>query len=321
MLNHLRKISVVGVLLLAGLGLAGTASALPIDIGDVLASTGNGQVNVYGQDGTFKQTLDTTLGGYTTGGTFDSAGNFYVTNFSSNVVSQFDSNGTLLNSSWATGIGLNESIVFDASGNAYIGNAGAASIKKVDSTGAAITSFPTLQNTDWIDLKADQVTLLYSNEGNTIRELNTATNIDTVFTSGAYGSLFAKRYLPDNGVIAASGDGNVYRWDASGVLQQTYAIGIGSVFALNIDPNGTSFWTGATGGQEVRKINIATGAVEQSWSTGVGQLYGLTVAGEIQAGGGGIGDGGGGDAVPEPGTGSLLLLGLAGLGMARRRKA
>ncbi len=318
MFKLVRKIGLLGAFLVAGFGLSGTASAIPITIGDVLASIGNGKVNVYTQDGTLKQTLDTGLGGFTTGGTFDSAGNFYVTAFSSNRVSKFDSNGNLVDALWATGNSRNESIVFDGSGNAYIGNAGAFKIKKVDSTGAQIVDFTTQLGTDWIDLKADQKTLLYSNEGSTIRELNTETLVDTVFTSdSSYGTLYAKRYLSDGGVIAASGTGNVFRWNASGVLQHTYSIGIGSVFALNLDSNGTSFWTGTTGGTAIRKINIATGVIEQSWNT-TGQLFGLTVAGEIQAGGGGFD---GGNSVPEPGTTGLLLLGLAGLSMARRRRA
>ncbi len=289
--------------------------ALPYAVGDVFASTGSGLVNVYSQTGTLKQTLDTGLGGYTTGSTFDAAGNFYVTAFSANRVSQFDNNGVLVNANWTAGISLPESIVFDSAGNAYIGNAGAAQIQKVDSNGVPITNYTTLQNTDWIDLAADQQTLLYSNEGSTIRELNTTTNVDTVFTTGSYGALFAKRYLADGGVLAASGNGNVYRWDTAGVLQQTYASGIGGVFALNLDPNGTSFWTGTLGGQQISKINLATGATEETWSTGVGQLYGLAVYGEIQAGGGG---GNGGGTVPESNSLTLLALGLFGLVFGRR---
>ena len=135
------------------------------------------------------------------------------------------------------------------------------------------------------------------------------------FTTGAYGALYAKRIRPNGDVMAASSTGNVYRFDASGALLQTYAAGIGSVFALNLDPDGTSFWTGSTGGTMIEEIDIATGAVLQNWSTGTGVLFGLAVLGEIQSGGGG------GPPVPEPETYALMLGGLGVLGfVARRRK-
>lgn len=296
------------------------ASASLFELGDVFASTSDGKVHVYSQFGTLKQVLDTGLGGFTTGSTFDSDGNFYVTAFSSNVVSQFDMNGNLIDATWATGINANESIVFNATGDAYIGNAQAAVIQKVDQNGNPIVNYVALQNTDWIDLAADQETILYSNEGSTIRELNTNTLVDTVFTTGSYAQLFAKRYLSDNGVIAASSDGNAYRWDEFGVLQQTYNVGIGGIFALNLDPDGNSFWTGALGGQEIRKVNISTGAIEQSWSTGIGALYGLSVFGEIQAGGGGV-DPNPTPSVPEPMPLTLVLLGMSCLVLTRYRKS
>lgn len=306
---------------IAALAFSASASAIPFQLDDVFASTGSGDVNVYSQTGVLKQTLHTGFtGSFTTGSTFDSAGNFYVTAFSANWISKFDNNGALVNANWTAGIASPESIVFDSAGNAYIGNAGAQQIQKVDAGGTPITAYNTQQNTDWIDLAADQTTLLYSAETNTMRTLNTATNADAVFTTGPFLSLYAKRYLSDGGVLAASSSGNVYRFDASGALIQTYAIGIGSIFALNLDPDGTAFWTGSTGGTAVRKINIATGVVEQSWSTGVGQLFGLAVYGEIQAGGGGVVVGGGGNTVPEPGTLSLLSMGLVGTIIMRRRR-
>jgi DNA-binding beta-propeller fold protein YncE len=303
------------LVLVAALATSSAAFAGPFVTGDVFASIGNGQVNVYSPTGVFKMTLDTGLGGFTTGSTFDAAGNFYVTAFSSNVVSKFDPNGVLLDATWATGLGLNESIVFDKAGNAYIGNAGTNQILKVDSNGNPLQTFTVQSNTDWIDLAADQTTLIYSDESNTIRQWDVVTDSALPDFAVGTGPFFAKRIRPNGDVMVASGSGNVYRYDSGGTLVQTYPSGIGSVFALNLDPDGTSFWTGSTGGQTVLEIDIATGAVLQSWSTGTGELFGLAVLGEIQAGGGGVG------GVPEPSTYALMLGGLGLAGFLARRKA
>jgi len=298
------------------LATAPSAFSAAFSVGDVFASIGGGIVEVRSQNGTFVATLNTTLGGYTTGSTFDQAGNFYVTGFSSNVVSKFDSTGTLVNSNWAGGIAFNESIVFNAAGDAYIGNAGSNSVRKVNSSGTTLFDYTGMgSNTDWIDLASDQTTLFYSDESGTIRRWDLVSNTPLSNFAVAGDSFYAKRVRPNGDLMAAAGSGNVYRYNSAGVLQQTYAIGIGSVFALNLDPDGTSFWTGSTGGTTVRQVRISDGSILQSWDTSGGQLFGLAVLGEVQAGGGGVGGG-----TPEPGTLALLLGGLGAFAFARRRR-
>ncbi len=302
-----------------GLALATSASsAATFNVGDVFASTGSGKVKVYSNTGTLKATLDTGLGGFTTGSTFDASGNFYVTAFQTGKIAKFDSIGALTTASWSSGYASPESLVFNAAGDAYIGTAQAAKIYKVNSSGAALSNWSVNTNTDWIDLAADQKTVLYSNESNTMYTLDTTTGVSSIFVTGAYGQLFAKRYRPNGEVMVASSTGNAYRFGAAGTLLQTYASGIESVFALNLDPDGTSFWTGSTGGQTVKRIDIASGATLASWSTGTGTLFGLSVLGEVQAGGGGVVVIG--NPIPEPQTYALMLMGLGVLGFVVRRR-
>jgi hypothetical protein len=113
---------------------------------------------------------------------------------------------------------------------------------------------------------------------------------------------------------------NVKRFDSSGTLIQTYDVtGEDTWFSLNLDPDGTSFWSGDYGTGKLYKFDIATGATDnqlQTIDTGVGSdsLYGVTVFGEITAGGGG------GGVIPEPATMLLLGSGLIGLAGYGRKK-
>jgi len=293
------------------------AWALPFNKGDLFASVGNGKVEVYSPTGTLIQTLNNGLNStFTTGGVFDSAGNFYVTTFSGNVVSKWNNNGGLVNGSFMVGCNSDcESITRDASGNAYVGQAdGTGDIRKYNlGTGAFITSFnPTTgpRGTDWVDLAKDQKTIFYTSEGGVIRRFDTAANIQLAdFNAIAAGSaMYALRILADGGVLVAH-TADVLRYDSNGVLVQTYNFAHnGTLFALNLDPDGTSFWTGDLGGDNmVFRIDIATGAVLTSFATlqaGDNTLAGLTLFGEITQG---CEPNCGGNGVPEPAT--LLLLG------------
>ncbi|MFQ5505115.1 MAG: hypothetical protein ACE5F1_10005 [Planctomycetota bacterium] len=78
--------------------------------------------------------------------------------------------------------------------------------------------------------------------------------------------------------------------NSAGAVVQTYDYGSeGSWFSLNLDPNGSSFWAGNFGSSNFYRFNIATGAVEVgpiSTGTRGSTLFGITVKGELTAGGG-----------------------------------
>ncbi|MFZ0390232.1 MAG: T9SS type A sorting domain-containing protein [Calditrichia bacterium] len=258
--------------------------AQSFQLGDVFAAVSNGNVNRYASDGTFIETLNIGTTGFTTGMAFDSSGNLYVTGFTANIVAVFDNDGNLVGT-FGSGYSTPESIVFDNTGNVYVGNLGNG-IRKYDAAGTYLGSVIT-SRVDWMDLAADQTTMLYTVEGANIQTVDVSTGTPGPnFTTGTATNAFALRILSDGSVLLADMN-NIKHYDASGTVIQTYdAPGENSWFALNLDPDGTSFWSGGFGTSNFYKFDIATGAVllgPINTGTGSSTLYGLAVYGEITA--------------------------------------
>jgi DNA-binding beta-propeller fold protein YncE len=249
--------------------------------GDVFVAISDGQVQWRNATGTLIQTLNTGQGGYTTGMAFDEDGFLYVTNFSANSVSVFNKSG-VLQGTFGSGYSTPESIIFDAAGNAYVGNLGNG-IRKFNSAGSYLSSSYT-GRVDFLDLAADQCTMLRTTEGSTVARHNVCTNTAlSDFATGLGGNAFALRVRQGGQVLLANG-GNVLRLSSAGAVLQTYTVsGEGTWFALNLDPDGSSFWSANFGSANVYKIDIATGDVVTSFNTGTGgnTVFGLAVFGEV----------------------------------------
>lgn len=327
---RLRMRFFVALMLSTGISMAATFS-----VGDVFASISSGNVQQYSSAGAAGALLTTGAGGFTTGSTFDSSGNFYVTNFSGASVYKFLNGGSNTGSLWAslapTGALSSESILFNLAGDALVGNAdGDADVVKLGCTGVGCSGSTLLgefnvaiesRGSDWIDLAADQTTLFYTSEGRLIKRFDLATNTqlaDFATLAGPRGPnvAFALRLLSDGGLLVADRS-NVKRLNAAGVEIQSYDVaGEDTWFSLNLDPNGTSFWSGNSSSGNLYKFNIATGALEQTISTGAaGLLFGVSVFGEICAGCGSV------NPVPEPAHYLGIGLGVLALAIWRRRAA
>lgn len=96
---------------------------------------------------------------------------------------------------------------------------------------------------------------------------------------------------------------------------QSYSTGVAGMFALNLDPDGTSFWTGSFINDNLYRFDIASGTLLKTFNTGSGgdSLFGVSVFGEITQVGG----------VPEPASIVLFgtILGLAGISIRRKIRA
>lgn len=295
-------ISAVAATALA-LALPTLASASAPAKGNLLGGVGSGHVKEYTPTGALVQTLDTTHGNQEAGICFDASLNFYVTDFPNKTVSKFNASGTLASATWGTGMtNLPESCVVDNAGNVYVGAATltpAASVPlyKFGPGGGTPTTLTVAsedRGSDHIDLAADNCTLFYTSEGHKVMRFNACTNTQlTDFAAGLQGttgSCYSVRIRPSGDIMVAC-DSNVYRLDSAGNVTATFSaasLGLtaGQMFALTLDPDGTTFWAGDLLDTKVAHAQIAGGAKIGSTfniAGDSGALGGLAAVGEIRA--------------------------------------
>ena len=283
------------VLLLVAFPHAARADHTPYAKGDIFAGTGQGKITRYGPDGTVKDTLDTTTGSSEdTGMCFDAGGNLRSTNFEAANVSLFDNIGNLVQAIWAKGFtGEPESCIVDRAGHIWFGIADSDEIREYDADGTLLNTFHAQRQnrgTDWIDLAADQCTIYYTSEGSSVKRFNTCTNqqepdFATNLTGGA---CFGLRILADGTVLVACST-IVHHVDTTGAVIKDYtpAESARTLFALNVDPDGTSFWTAElTSNGNIYRFDIATGTEITHFASGAPvDVAGLAVFGERTVGG------------------------------------
>ena len=300
----IRLVSVAALLA----GLTGAALAAPTAQaasaparGDVLLSIGGGKIEEHTPSGTLVQTLDSTTGTNENDGMcFDSAGDLYSTNgFSYGSVAKFDANGNLVNKDFVTPAETNnghpESCVVDSSGNVYVGlpDSSPTAIQEYSSAGALLHTFDVTaqdRGSDWLDLATDQCTLYYTSEGDTIFRFNACTNTQLApFATGLPGPCYAHRLLADASVLVAC-TSSIVHLSSTGTVLNTFTLAqLGDtgnfLFAMNIDPDGTTFWTADYTTGQVIHAKIADGTVVGGFThtAGSGPFGGLAVVGELTA--------------------------------------
>lgn len=296
------------------------AFAAPFSYGDIFASVNNGQVRHYGADGTLLETLNTGVGGLTTGLGFDPGGNLYVSNHTNGSITRFSTDDGHTASQFGVNLSIKkpEGIIFDNSGNLWVGSGCCGDIKKLDSDGNTTLSLKTGRRADWIQLNNDESKIYYTEDvHNGIKTIDIATGTHETPLSSRYG--FAQfQLLPDGGIIAAH-KGTIKKLDSLGKLLASYDVaGVDKWFALDLDPDNQSFWAGSYQNDTLYKFDIATGSLLQTIDTGLGgeHLYGVAVytGGQVQLASLNT-------QVPEPTTMSLLALTATGLFFRRRRSS
>lgn len=298
------------------------AHAVLYQNGDVFIGLGKGKIGHYKSDGTFIENLATTVSsGENTGMCFDGTGDLYVTNWTVGKMTKFDNAGALLIHPW----GLNpfsahpEDCLVNMAGDVYAGEVdGANKLTKFDQAGNFIADWsPATQvrGMDWFDLAADQKTIFYTSEGSSIKRFDVSTPSGTQladFKTGLSGPCYALR-IRDNGEVMVACTNQVYQLDSSGVVLQTYtkaSLGFSSsalLFAMNLDPDGTSFWTANYFNGKIVRAKISDGSVLTTFTVAPDVTSaGLAIFGELTVGGPQVV---GGIALPID-TAALLLYGV-----------
>jgi hypothetical protein len=164
-------------------------------------------------------------------------------------------------------------------------------IRKFDQYGNLLETFvvPTgSRGTDWIDLAGDQCTIYYTSEDTSVRRYNVCTHTALpVFATGLTGPYcYALRLRPNRELMVACQEA-VHRLSAQGVNLHTYPradigeIDANGLFAMNLDPDGTSFWTAGFSSGNVFHVDIESGAVLGSFNSGSSGVGGLAVYDEL----------------------------------------
>jgi hypothetical protein len=284
----------------------------PYVIGDVFASVQNttlgNTVRRYSPSGALLETLQTGTSTYTAAGScFDGSGQLRVTNFQDNTLTLFGAPGTNTRTyPWVSGINASpESCRVEnaPSGNVFVGVAdGTGDVRKyAPGGGAPLATYNVAtedRGSDWVDLlPSDNCQLYYTSEGQLVKRFNVCTNTQmTDFVSLPAGSrCFAVRVRTDGHVFVACTD-RVWHLDAAGVnvapspylrsslISPSFGTETGTLFAMNLDPDNATLWTGGLETGHIYRINIATGVQVTTFNgfqAGDSSLGGLTIFGEI----------------------------------------
>lgn len=126
-----------------------------------------------------------------------------------------------------------------------------------------------------------QCVMRYTSEGLLVKQFDICAGTQlSDFATLPGGNAYELQIAPNGDTFVADAD-EVVRLDASGNIIGTYLAGAGSasnpLFAVNFDPDGTSFWTGTVSSGDVYKVDIATGNVLVHFNTSTAIASGITI--------------------------------------------
>src|ERR1051325_9284996 len=118
--------------------------------------------------------------------------------------------------------------------------------------------------------------MFYTSEGEEVKRFDLVNNVQlTDFNVGEMPGThaYALRINPADGDVFVADSEVIARLDTAGNVIQTYdAPNLDNWFALNLDPDGTSFWSADLTTGDVFKFDIASGEVLLSFNAEAGTV-------------------------------------------------
>ena len=195
-----------------------------------------------------------------------------MTNYTDYSVSKLGLDGTLLGFYGSGYLVQPESIQFDSVGNSYVGHFGGRSIQKRNAAGTLLDTYSVAVEatggSDWIALKPDDCTIVYTSRGNRIMQYNVCTRTQLADFATVPSPAYGVALLPDGGILVAN-NSIIRRLNAQGVETMSYDVaGTNGWFGIALDPDGSSFWVtdGAKG--DVYRFSLAGGPPLVSFNSG-----------------------------------------------------
>lgn len=220
-------------------------------------------------------------------------GDVLVTRFATSLGPlRYTANGAPRNLLNTPNIGNDESCIANPDGSFWIGeaslpntNPSVFSLRQLAGDGRALQTLDLPvgpRGTDWIARAQDGCTLHYTSEGNKVMRYDLCTqSLLPDFVTGLEAPCFGlvQRH---NGEWLLACRHRIYRFDSNGQTLQTYARAdfgeedSAGLFALALDPDGTSFWVGGAASGRVYHLQL-DGTVITSFATAPGGVSGLWV--------------------------------------------
>ncbi|MFZ0981061.1 MAG: choice-of-anchor D domain-containing protein, partial [Candidatus Acidiferrales bacterium] len=279
--------------------------------GQIFVGSYAGTILVYNPNGTLAQVLSSgnlSPNSPIYGMNFDSAGNLYAASprasgVTDGTVEFFGNDGSGPTTFGTYTTGEPTDVLIDPSGNVFTGGGSGTALTISEFAGgqnAAPTSllYPAYEsstgnNGAYIDLLDDNESMLYTAGGNWVGNFDVLYNhqnpdfADNLPGTGAY----QIRELSDKSVLVAVTT-EVVRLSPTGSIIQTYTPGgSGTFYALALNPDGLSFWTGDGITGTVYQIRISDGAVLDTVNTGLTfaqtgnpTIFGIAVLGSVASG-------------------------------------